>query len=79
MMFVRRGRKLRLLLERYNKSFDRSLRLQKEIEQLTKDSKAYEYIYRDLVNAQLDSKRIDQIIYQTFLDHQQDEQVRTNQ
>lgn len=53
--------------------------LQKAIDQMLTNTTEYEYAMRDLVNAKLDCQKIDQLIFQTFLDQQEDEQIRANQ
>lgn len=53
--------------------------LQKAIDQMLTNTTEYEYAMRDLVNAKLDCQKIDQLIFQTFLEHKEDEQIRNNQ
>jgi hypothetical protein len=78
-MFVRRGYKLKLLLNKYQHHLNKSLMLQKAIDQMLTNTTEYEYAMRDLVNAKLDCQRIDKLIYQTYLDTKEDEQIRSNQ
>jgi len=78
-MFVRRGYKLKLLLNKYQHHLNKSLMLQKAIDQMLTNTIEYEYAMRDLVNAKLDCQKIDQLIFQTYLDHKEDEQIRANQ
>lgn len=78
-MFVRRGYKLKLLLNKYQHHLNKSLMLQKAIDQMLTNTTEYEYAMRDLVNAKLDCQKIDQLIFQTFLEHKEDEQIRNNQ
>jgi hypothetical protein len=78
-MFVRRGYKLKLLLNKYQHHLNKSLMLQKAIDQMLTNTTEYEYAMRDLVNAKLDCQKIDQLIFQTFLEHKEDEQIRANQ
>ena len=78
-MFVRRGYKLKLLLNKYQHHLNISLMLQKAIDQMLTYTTEYEYAMRDLVNAKLDCQKIDQLIFQTFLEHKEDEQIRANQ
>jgi len=53
--------------------------LQKAVEQMLINTTEYEYAMRDLVNAKLDCQRIDKLVYQTYLDTKEDEQIRSNQ
>jgi hypothetical protein len=53
--------------------------LQKAVDQMLTNTIEYEYAMRDLVNAKIDCQKIDQLIFQTFLDHKEDEQIRANQ
>jgi|SanBayMetagenome_1026888.scaffolds.fasta_scaffold71057_2 hypothetical protein len=78
-MFVRRGYKLKLLLNKYQHHLNKSLMLQKAVDQMLTNTTEYEYAMRDLVNAKLDCQKIDQLIFQTFLEHKEDEQIRANQ
>jgi len=78
-MFVRRGYKLKLLLNKYQHHLNKSLMLQKAVDEMLTNTTEYEYAMRDLVNAKLDCQKIDQLIFQTFLEHKEDEQIRANQ
>jgi len=78
-MFVRRGFLLKRLLAKYQHHLNKSLMLQKAIDQMLTNTTEYEYAMRDLVNAKLDCQKIDKLIYQTYLDHKEDEQIRANQ
>lgn len=53
--------------------------LQKAVDQMLTNTTEYEYAMRDLVNAKLECQSIDKLVYQTFLDQQEDEQIRANQ
>lgn len=78
-MFVRRGFLLKRLLAKYQHHLNKSLMLQKAVEQMLINTTEYEYAMRDLVNAKLDCQRIDKLVYQTYLDTKEDEQIRSNQ
>jgi len=78
-MFVRRGFLLKRLLDKYQHHLSKSLMLQKAIDQMATNTTEYQYAMRDLVNANLDCQRIDKLVYQTYLDTKEDEQIRSNQ
>ena len=79
MMFPYNPHRLKRMLDKHKHQFNRSLMLQKAIENMPTNTIEYEYAFRDLVNARLECIETDKKIYQNFITTQEHEQIRNNQ
>lgn len=71
--------KFRRIAQRYQRLIDRSLRLEEKIKKVEPNTAAFDYLFRDLVNARIECKEADKKIFQNFINQINNEQIRNNQ
>lgn len=71
--------KFRRLAFRYNRLIERSLRLESKIKSVKPNTKEFDMIFRDLVNARLECKETDKKIFENHINSLHNEQIRINQ
>lgn len=71
--------KFRRLAHRYQRLFERSLRLEAKLKTVTPNTIAFDNAFRDVVNARIECKETDKKIFENFINQINDEQIRNNQ